>query len=259
MKPNLPFFNSLSELISKAIIPAHLMLMKEDGQPHPLCVIAIKELQQHLSIQNDWQHNFGLSKQEGAVIGKMFGVLVVENQDGIIGYLAAFSGKLAGSNHHNRFVPPVFDLLSEDGFLNMGMNELTTINDNIKKLDKTLDKIQIALLKTVRKKHSIALQQQIFEHYHFLNQMGEEKSLLEIFKKAGYKNPPAGAGECAGPKLLQYAFQHQLKPLALAEFWWGQSPKSSFWKHGEYYACCKEKCEPILAHMLKGLKLSKFM
>ena len=82
---------------------------------------------------------------------------------------------------------------------------------------------------------------------------GEEKSLVDLFAIAGYKNPPAGAGECAGPKLLQYAFQHQLKPLAIAEFWWGLSPKSEQWKHKQFYACCKEKCEPILAHMLEGI------
>ncbi|RZJ17244.1 MAG: pseudouridylate synthase, partial [Acinetobacter sp.] len=68
-----------------------------------------------------------------------------------------------------------------------------------------------------------------------------------------YKNPPAGAGECAAPKLLQYAFQHHFKPLALTEFWWGQSPKSATWKHKHFYAPCKEKCGPILKHMLEGI------
>ncbi|RZK01842.1 MAG: pseudouridylate synthase, partial [Flavobacterium sp.] len=74
--------------------------------------------------------------------------------------------------------------------------------------------------------------------------------LNEIFNNAGYKNPPAGAAECAGIKLLQYAFLHHMKPLALGEFWWGKSPKSNTWKHGMFYPCCKEKCEPILKHML---------
>ncbi len=255
MKPISLIFNSFSNPISKALIPEQFTLFKEDDQPHPLCLIASKELQQYLDKQKDWQHNFGLSQQDDIVIGKMFGVLVVENNDKEVGYLAAFSGKLAGGNHHTKFVPPIFDLLSEGGFLNKGMEELTSINNNIKKLDKTFDKTQISLLKTERKKHSIALQHTIFEQYHFLNQASEEKSLLEIFKQAGYRNPPAGAGECAGPKLLQYAFQHQMKPLALAEFWWGQSPKSTTWKHGDFYAPCKEKCAPILTHMLKDLRL----
>src|SRR5204862_5548617 len=111
---------------------------------------------------------------------------------------------------------------------------------------------QLDTLKTARQKHSISLQHKLFDHYHFLNQAGEAKSLNEIFKKALRKNPPSGAGECAGPKLLQYAFQHQMKPLALAEFWWGQSLKSDFWKHGQFYSPCREKCEPILAYMLSG-------
>jgi tRNA pseudouridine32 synthase/23S rRNA pseudouridine746 synthase len=78
--------------------------------------------------------------------------------------------------------------------------------------------------------------------------------LREIFENALYKNPPAGAGECAAPKLLQYAFQHNMKPIAMAEFWWGLSPKSDFWKHGQYYPACQEKCRPILDHMLAGIE-----
>lgn len=227
-----------------------------DEAPHPLCVQAAEELQDYLLNQNEWQHNFGLADDKGTIIGKMFGVLVVQNQQNETGYLAAFSGKLGGTNNHTKFVPPVFDLLTESSFLNKGMKELTVINQeikNLKDLDTDVNKTQINQLKTKRKQHSIALQTEIFNHYHFLNQAGEEKSLIDIFATAGYKNPPAGAGECAGPKLLQYAFKHQLKPIALAEFWWGLSPKSATWKHGHFYAPCKEKCEPILKHMLKEL------
>src|SRR5690606_19855660 len=68
--------------------------------------------------------------------------------------------------------------------------------------------------------------------------------------------PPAGAGECAAPKLLQYAYQNQLKPLALAEFWWGAPPKSQVRKHKEFYPSCRSKCEPILGHMLQGLHVA---
>ena len=186
----------------------------------------------------------------------MFGVLVVRNSLNEIGYLAAFSGKLAGGNHHAKFVPPVFDSLTDNSFLNKGMAELNQMNLEIKE-EKELRKEgyqeRIRLLKLNRRKHSISLQNKLFKHYHFLNQNGEEKSLIEIFANASYKNPPAGAGECAGPKLLQYAFQHLMKPLAIAEFWWGESPKSAQWKHNNYYDCCKEKCAPILAHMLDGL------
>jgi tRNA pseudouridine32 synthase/23S rRNA pseudouridine746 synthase len=110
---------------------------------------------------------------------------------------------------------------------------------------------KINTLKEERKQKSGALQQQLFEKYAFLNQYGSSKSLGEIFDG----NPPAGAGECAAPKLLHYAFQHQLKPIALAEFWWGQSPKSEVRKHQQFYPACTGKCEPILAHMLEGITM----
>ncbi|MES3019613.1 MAG: pseudouridylate synthase [Bacteroidota bacterium] len=225
--------------------------------PHPLAMHAAADLQEYLKTQTDWEHNFGLTKgQKGAVIGKMFGVLVVRNAKDEIGYLAAFSGKLAGGNEHTKFVPPVFDGLSEQSFVNEGMKMLTMINLKIKALEEVnsaRSEEQIKLLKLERRQHSNLLQHQIFDHYFFLNQAGEKKSLTNIFKKAEYKNPPSGAGECAGPKLLQYAFQHKMTPIALTEFWWGLSPKSDQWKHGYFYPCCKEKCEPIFDHMLDGL------
>lgn len=236
-------------------LPDHFTLMGDE--PHPLCILAAAELQQYLTAQQEWSHNFGLSDgTEGVIIGKMFGVLVVQTAQNEIGYLAAFSGKLAGANHHTKFVPPVFDSLTENSFLNKGMAELARINQQIAQLEELKPEAyeeDIIHLKKVRKNNSIALQNELFESYHFLNQAGNEKSLNEIFAAAFYKNPPSGAGECAGPKLLQYAFQHQMRPLALAEFWWGQSPKSDHWQHGHFYPCCKEKCEPILAHMLTGI------
>lgn len=136
------------------------------------------------------------------------------------------------------------------------MAELTQMNEEIKEAEALKDdnqKERIRILKSNRRIHSQALQNELFKHYNFLNKNGESKSLNELFKAASYKNPPSGAGECAGPKLLQFAFQHQMKPLAIAEFWWGQSPKSEQWKHAHFYPCCKEKCQPILMHMLDGL------
>jgi tRNA pseudouridine32 synthase/23S rRNA pseudouridine746 synthase len=239
--------------ISDDLIPEKFTLQTAGNLPHPLSLLAAQELQQHLQTQTDWEHNFGLSNTiNGNIVGKMFGVLVVKNTQNQIGYLSAFSGKLAGGNHHPKFVPPVFDLLTQGSFLNAGMQALTLLIDEIKEMESTQPQNTAAInqLKENRKQHSINLQQEIFSRYTFINQKGEPKNIHELFKQASYKNPPAGAGECAAPKLLQYAFSHQLKPLALAEFWWGQSPKSVNWKHGEFYPCCKEKCEPILVHML---------
>ena len=250
-----PFFIPYEAYIDPHSLPDQFTLMID--KPHPLCVLAVEHLQLHLTTQEEWSHNFGLSNknQEGAIIGKMFGVLIVKTQQNQIGYLAAFSGKLAGGNHHAKFVPPVFDALTEKSFLNNGMKELTRINLEIKDQEQrkhNADDEQIKLLKRARRSNSMALQKELFDHYHFLNQAGELKSLNELFNKRSRK-PPSGAGECAAPKLLQYAFQHNMKPLGMAEFWWGQSPKSDFWKHGHYYPCCVEKCEPVLAHMLAGI------
>jgi tRNA pseudouridine32 synthase/23S rRNA pseudouridine746 synthase len=253
------FFIPFKGLIDTYPLPDKFTLLI-DNQPHALCLLAAEELQIHLKKQDEWQHNFGLlNKEKGTIIGKMFGVLVVKTKQNEIGYLAAFSGKLAGGNHHNKFVPPVFDSLTDNSFLNNGMIELTRINQEIKKLgelnlEASTEKINI--LKTERKSNSIALQNKLFDNYLFFNKAGKEKSLQAIFKDAFYKNPPSGAGECAAPKLLQYAFKQAMQPLAMAEFWWGQSPKSIFWKHGNFYPCCKEKCEPILAHMLEGIDMS---
>lgn len=250
---NNTYFNSFITPISAITIPSSLHLIVGNSAPHELCVIAAHELQNYIQTQQQWEHNFGLTtSQTGNIVGKMFGVLVVKNAQNELGYLAAFSGKLAGANHHHKFVPPVFDLLTDDSFLHQGMQKLTTLIDEINQLESDHPKNQsrINQLKAARKQHSINLQQQIFTHYNFINQKQVSKNILPIFKAANYKNPPAGAGECAGPKLLQFAFKHQLNPLALAEFWWGQSPKSANWKHGHFYACCKEKCEPILEHML---------
>lgn len=226
-----------------------------ESEPHFLCNLAAEELQMYLQ-EKDWDHNFGLDPYaEGAVIGKMFGVLVVRTKGGELGYLSAFSGKLAGKNHHSKFVPPIFDGLATDGFLNAGMEKLSQMNEEIRLLEslKKEESIvkQIQQLQAMRKSHSHALQNKIFDQYHFLNKDGYSKSLIEAFDEYVGTKPPAGAGECAAPKLLQYAFQHNMEPLALAEFWWGASPKSTHWKHGQFYPPCREKCAPILAHMLK--------
>lgn len=114
---------------------------------------------------------------------------------------------------------------------------------------------QIQELKAERKVRSSALQQQLFEQFRMLNYRGDVKTLCDIFEQTVHKTPPAGAGECAAPKLLQQAYLHHWKPIAMAEFWWGNSPKNEVRHHGYYYPACKGKCEPILRHMLQGLEV----
>lgn len=297
--------------------------------PHPLCVMAAKEVQHYLSKQSEWQEE--LSQ------GKMFGVLIVQTEDGSIGYLTAFSGILAGKNIHPYFVPPVYDLLQPQGFFKIEEGNISAINRRIRRLEEDKkyidlrsnltqttqsaqdalsiaktqlkeakdkrellrktgqlnakeeaeliresqfqkaeykrlerswkDKIaslqveagnwekQIQELKAERKVRSAALQQQLFEQFRMLNYRGEVKTLRDIFEQTVHKTPPAGAGECAAPKLLQQAYLHHWKPIAMAEFWWGNSPKNEVRHHGYYYPACKGKCEPILWHMLQGLEV----
>lgn len=251
------FFIPFENNIAAIDIPKKFILLLHD-KPHALCLLAATQLQNYLNHQTDWEHNFGLNPNNTEnIIGKMFGVLVVKNIQNQIGFLAAFSGKLANSNNHTYFVPPVFDSLTDNSFLNQGMEQLTVIINEIHALENEespQNKLAIDLLKLKRKNHSQNLQEELFNNYLFINSLKESKNAHQIYGDANYKYPPAGAGECATPKLLQHAFKHGLKPLTVAEFWWGQSPKSNHWKHQHYYTCCKEKCEPILTHMLKGLE-----
>jgi tRNA pseudouridine32 synthase/23S rRNA pseudouridine746 synthase len=111
---------------------------------------------------------------------------------------------------------------------------------------------QIQELKNKRKALSQQLQRQLFEQYTFLNARREKKNILEIFENFGADVPPAGTGECAAPKLFQFAFEHQLKPIELLEFWWGPSSSSQVRVQGNFYPSCRSKCEPILHHMLSA-------
>lgn len=299
--------------------------------PHPLCILAAKEVQSYLTRQTAWKDEL---RQ-----GKMFGVLIVQTEHGETGYLAAFSGILAGKNLHPFFVPPVYDLLQPQGFFKIEEENISSINRNIRQLEndkayaalsaelartiqsaenilatakaqlkeaktareqrrkekelnaqeeaeliresqfqkaeyKRLERSwkarittlqtqtedwerRISALKSERKTRSAALQQKLFEQFGMLNYRGEVKNLCEIFGQTVHKTPPAGAGECAAPKLLQQAYLHGWKTIAMAEFWWGDSPKTEIRHHGHYYPACKGKCEPILQHMLQGLQVEE--
>jgi len=127
--------------------------------------------------------------------------------------------------------------------------KINKVAQNLKIYDDKID-----LLKKQRKEKSNYLQETLFSKYAFLNQQKELKNLLDIFNNPTVK-PPAGSGECAAPKLLQYAFANDLKPITLAEFWWGISPKSAIRKHKNYYPACQSRCKPILTHMLKGIAM----
>lgn len=237
------------------LIPQTLNNPFETNTPK-ICEIAAKDLQQYI-IENEtnWIHNFGINTTKTTPIkGKMFGVLIVENANREIGYLSTFSGKLDGDDFNTKFVPSVFDTSVEDYFLDKGMSELTVLCNQIDELKtNNSNSSELQLLKKIRKEKSFALQQKIFDQYAFLNKKGELKDIRSIFRDYSGKTPAAGAGECAAPKLFHFAFQHNLKPLAIAEFWWGKTSYKNK-THLEYYPACEDKCRPILGFMLGEIK-----
>lgn len=231
--------------ISKVNIPTKLNNPFGGFVPEIARIVA-EEFQTFIAEESkQWEYDFRIQK------GKMFGVLVVQKKDNSYGYLGAISGKLPDEKC-NKFVPSVFDDAVDDFFINKGMKALTEIGIQI---ENATNASEITTLKEKRKQKSIALQQQLFEHYRFMNLSGKEKNLLQIFKDSSNKMPPSGAGECAAPKLLQYALKHGLKPIALTEFWWGNSIKYKERKHKVLYPACKDKCQPILEYILENTGL----
>ena len=299
--------------------------------PHPLCVMAAQEVRAMLSSDS--------AVAADAAKGKMFGVLVVRDGDGVLGYLAAFSGLLAGRNNVPGFVPPVFDLQSPTGYFKQEEGEISALNRRIKETECSDEyvtavaavtdtkcameqqlatmrdemrlgkqrrnelratgaltpdeeaalvresqfqkaelkrvtarwqqriaecgatvapfKASVAAMKEERKQRSAALQRWLFEQFKVLNANGCERSLLDIFAAHSGIIPPGGAGECAAPKLLQYAYLNSLTPIAVAEFWVGASPQGEVRRDGCFYGACKSKCEPILGFMLQGLDVEE--
>jgi len=311
-----------------AVIPSPFAHM-----PHPLAAEAARLLQQQLQEQR--QYDFGAPGG-----GKMFGVLVVRDQGGQIGYLSAFSAMMRGEWLVEGFVPPIFDLEAQDRFLPRGNAELAELTAGIAQLERSpernalldviaqLEEQRVAALNELKARHKSAkaarkqqrqalaalpegerqqqmaalalasqhdkreatnaashwqaqlrqleqqlesidteiewlkdrrsarsreLHRQVFDSYVLSNWQGERELLCHFY--AG-DTPPAGAGDCAAPKLIHYALQHKLTPLALAEFWWGAAPATGIRHHGHFYPPCRGKCHPILPFMLRGLNVA---
>ena len=209
--------------------------------------IAAKEFQEFITIESHkWNYDFSNLR------GKMFGVLVIKKQDDTYCYLGTVSGKLPKNATCNNFIPSVFNESVSGFFFNKGMTELSEIRNQIKR---SSNSSEIIFLKEKRKRKSISLQKKLFENYHFHNLSGKSKNILEIFKNSSHGNPASATGECAAPKLLQYAIKHQLKPIALTEFWWGNSIENKEKKHKYNYPACKNRCRPILEYMLEDSEL----
>ncbi len=325
-----PHFHRFQSDISQFDLPEKFTF-PYSYEPLPITLVAVKEVQAEL-LKADLQNE---------IAGKMFGILLVQNRQGELGYLVAFSGQLGGDKYPMKFVPPVFDRLQTEGFFKKGEEELIQINQQIadlendasfltiqqklieetakseteissqlkqkqlakkkrgeirekargelsesefEELDKQLkaestnlhynykklrvgwqeklDSIraevqqyaaEIERMKEARKNKSVSLHLQLFDQYQFLNKEKVAKGLTDIFTDR--PQPPAGAGDCAASKLLQFAFKYGLKPISIAEFWWGKTPKSEIRHQGKYYPACHSKCRPILTHMLEGIQL----
>ena len=137
--------------------------------------------------------------------------------------------------------------------------ELRRRRKAMEQAESTLNTQHSTFLKSLqrkRKQMSDELQRWLFSAYRMLNAKGEERDLIDIFREYTHAMPPAGAGDCCAPKLLQYAYLHHLRPVCMAEFWWGESPASEIRHHLHYYPACRSKCLPILTHMLKGLNVA---
>ncbi len=312
-------------------------------EPHPLTKLAVEQLQDAL-MTYEFNYDFGLKDQSNEkAVGKMFGVLVVRDEIGQLGFLSAFSGKLGDELLIDGFVPPVFNYLDKEGFYIKGELQLIQWNKKISKIEsdksyveaqnllakakekfnsdmavlkksfsdsrkarrkirkaakQEMSEIEYAVLhdehrkqsylqqkemamrketqaveikpleaqcekfvhrlsefKEQRKRLSQTLQSKLHDQYVMLNAHGIKKPLLDIFKDSDLSFPSSGAGECAAPKLLQYAFSNLLEPICMGEFWWGRSPNAEVRKHGFYYPSCRSKCAPILGHMLDGLNV----
>ncbi|MDX8382154.1 MAG: pseudouridine synthase [Ghiorsea sp.] len=309
------------------------------NDPHPLAKTAAAQLQAQLLAARDV-----LNDEKAANNGKMFGVLVVRDMHGKLGFLSAFSGMQRGDWLVAGFVPPIFAVDEQNTFLPAAQAEAHDINQQLQKLETSLQesglieqlkelkqsrdvalntlkqrhkqekearkqrrqalqadsnisettfqtemaalalasqhhkyearhtaaswkiKIQeleraynvfaqeIMALKDLRVERSRQLHGQIFNSYRLHNFAGETQPITDFFREnSDDVLPPAGAGDCAGAKLIHYAKLHQLQPLAMAEFWWGASPAAGVRHHGQFYPACRGKCRPILPFMLGGL------
>ena len=244
-------------------------------EPHPLCILAAEEVKREIERIHPTE-------------GKMFGVLVVsppesggvpEGRGGLnnskdfpLSFLAAYSGLLEGRNDWPYFVPPVFDAQDPNGYFKIREREISEFlreyeGTEVRGYEGTPEadgNLAPPNLRTpvppTSRQMSQDLQLWLFHQYQFLNARGETKDLVDVWQdyyspriRRRFPLPPGGTGDCCAPKLLQYAYKHGLKPLCMAEFWWGPSPKSDIRHHGQFYPACRGKCKPILTWMLQGL------
>ena len=162
--------------------------------------------------------------------GKMMGVLQTDG-----GFLYAFSGLAGGRSEIEGFVGPIFDYSSPEGYYRRREKEISQMEPGEQKA-----------------RSSRELQDYLFSNYIVSNALGNRSSIKDIFALRGLV-PPSGTGECAAPKLLQHAYDHSLKPIAMGEFWYGEPDGRQVHEKGRFYPSCTGKCGPLLSWMMQGL------
>ncbi len=305
--------------------PARLGSPFDPGVPHPLATRAAEHLKERLRAGDP----LPAAEFQGTHRGKMFGVLVVADGDGRVGYLRGFSGMVAGTWQAHGFVGPLFDPEGRDAVWPAGQAELMAFERRLDELatgpDVSARRSELAALEAVHtvaateraarrhRRHderrrmaatnpgerqaaldrlaresradgaahrsqraaheaiaqalraleeeraavkqqriarSCELLEQLMDGYRIPSARGDVRSLRALFAP---ETPPGGAGDCAAPKLFGHALREGLRPLALAEFWWGTPPVTGGRHEGVYYPSCRGKCGPVLGHMLDGL------
>jgi len=193
---------------------------------------------------------------EGALGGKMMGVLVVRAKDGRVGYLRGFAGMLGERRLVPGFVPPAYDVARFEGLWAEGGAAITRLDREIVGLRaapslSTADQARLEAAVLAQRELSRSLHARLHETYQLTNALGLGSPIRALFEP---RMPPGGSGDCAAPKLLARAYALGAWPLAVAEFWWGGPPLGGGRRHGVYYPACRGRCAKILPFMLEGLE-----
>lgn len=213
---------------------------------------AVKDVMADIAAHKEWQ--------EEVRAGKMFGVLIAQDANGGKVVLKAYSGQILGRSDWEGYVPAIFDYLQPDGYFKQHEAIITDINRQVREKESILPKgkrtAEVEALKSRRKELSNTLQRWLFSQFTLAGYDGTHASVLDVFSEYASANtlkqilPPGGTGECCAPKLLHFANSHGMKPLQLAEFWYGESPKGEVRHHGQFYEPCQAKCQPILWYLM---------
>lgn len=268
------------------IVPPSQLNNPFNYEPHPLCLLAAEEVKRYVRAHEDLLADAEKGEMFGVLIVTPLHLPRGGEQEPVqdapprgsqrgVGFLAAYAGLLAGRNDWDWFVPPIFDAQQPDGRFKQTEAKISALNKEIESLQAQLQSTNssaetpslnregrggspLLSLKHQRKQMSNDLLLWLFEQYNLINYKGEVRNVVDIWRD--YHNspkllrkfplPPGGTGECCAPKLFQYAFLHGLKPLAIAEFWWGESPKREIRHHFQFYPACNGKCKPILSWQL---------